>query len=75
MAKLIEALRKFGPKVKLNATLPDEDLADWIAMRTSLMPNEVTMTLQELKAAILYFNQHGTPIKLPGLGKFTPRRS
>jgi nucleoid DNA-binding protein len=72
MANLIEAMRQLGPKLKLNRTLPEEDLADWIAMRTSLKPSEVSMMIQELRTGILYFNQRGTPVKLTGLGKFSP---
>lgn len=30
------------------------------------------MMLQELNEAILYFNCQGTPVKLPGIGIFSP---
>lgn len=72
MAKFIEAIRRYGPRLKLNSTVPLRELAHWISMRTSLNENEVLMVLQELKAAILYFNCLGTPVKLPGLGRFSP---
>jgi hypothetical protein len=30
------------------------------------------MVLQEMNEAILYFNCQGTPVKLPGVGTFSP---
>lgn len=72
MATLIEAIRRFGPKIRLNSTVPQRELAEWISMRTGLNANQVMLVLQELKAAILYFNRQGTPVNLPGLGWFAP---
>jgi HU domain fused to wHTH, Ig, or Glycine-rich motif len=72
MAKLIEAIRQFGPRIKFNPTLPVKELAAWIAMRTSLNESQVMMVLDELREAVLYFNRAGTPVKLPGLGWFAP---
>jgi hypothetical protein len=72
MAKFIEAIRKFGPKLKLNSLLPERDLAEWVGMRTGQTPGEVALMLDELKAAVIYFNRRGTPVKLPGLGLFSP---
>jgi nucleoid DNA-binding protein len=72
MATLIEAVRQYGPKVKRNNTVQLEQLANWVAMRTSLNKSEVAMTLAELNEAILFFNCQGTPVKLPGLGTFAP---
>lgn len=72
MANLLEAIRDFGPKLKLNKTLTMRDLAAFIAMRTAVNENQVMLVLQELKTAILYFNRIGTPIYLPGLGRFAP---
>lgn len=72
MAKPIEAFSKFGPKIKLNSLLPPRDLEEWIGMRTGKTAGEVALMLHELKAAIIYFNRRGTPVKLPGLGLFSP---
>lgn len=41
-------------------------------MRTGLNKSEVMMVLQEMNEATLYFNSQGTPVKLPGVGTFTP---
>ena len=72
MANFIAAFRKFGPRVKLNPTVPKKQLSAWIAMRTNLNESQVMMVLDELKAAVLFFNGMGSPVKLPGLGWFAP---
>ena len=72
MANILEAIRDFGPKLRLNKTLTMRDLAALIAMRTAVNENQVMLVLQELKFAIIYFIRQGTPINLPGLGKFAP---
>lgn len=72
MAKILEAIRDFGPKLKLNKTLTMRDLAAFIAMRTAINETQVMAVLLELKFAILYFIRQGTPINLPGLGRFSP---
>jgi len=72
LAKFIQAYQSYGPQVKLNKTVRVEKLAAWISMRTSLNRSEVMMTLQELNEAVLFFASEGTPVKLPGLGIFTP---
>jgi HU domain fused to wHTH, Ig, or Glycine-rich motif len=72
MANLIQAIQKFGPKLRLNNLVAQNDLAEWIAMRTGQTPGEVALMLLELAAAVLYFNRRGTPVKLAGLGVFSP---
>jgi hypothetical protein len=52
--------------------VPLEMLAEWIAMRTAINENVILLVLHELKAAILFFNGMGTPVKLPGLGRIAP---
>jgi len=68
----LRAVRDYGPKVDLNPTAQLGQVADWMAMRTGLNKSEVMMVLQETNDAVLYFNSQGTPIKLPGVGTFTP---
>jgi hypothetical protein len=72
MAKIVEAVRDYGPRVELNPTAQLEQVAGWMAMRTGLNESEVAMVLQEAHAAILFFNSQGTPVKLPGVGILTP---
>lgn len=68
----MQAVRDYGPRVELNPTAQLKQVADWMAMRTGLNKSEVQMVLQEANEAILYFNSQGTPVKLPGVGTFTP---
>jgi hypothetical protein len=72
MAKMLEAHREYGPRLRLNATAQLEEVAEWLAMRTGVNKNEILMVTQEFKEAILYFNRRGTPVKLPGIGTFAP---
>ena len=72
MAKIVQAVNVYGPKVELNPTAQLDQVADWMAMRTGLNKSEVIMVLQELNEVILYFAGNGTPVKLPGVGTFTP---
>jgi hypothetical protein len=72
MAKIFEAVRDFGPKVKANPAVQLSQLAAWIAMRTTANKGEVAMILQELNEAVYYFNCQGTPVKLDGIATFKP---
>ena len=72
MAKLLQAVNQYGPKLSLNPTAQLKRIAEWIAMRTGLNTSEVLMVLQELHEALLFFTRDGTPVKLPGIGTFTP---
>ena len=72
MAKFIQAVAQYGPRAELKPTAQLEKVAEWMAMRTGLNKSEVMMVLQEQSEAILYFNKDGIPVKLPGVGTFTP---
>jgi nucleoid DNA-binding protein len=72
MARIMQAVSAYGPKLQLNPTAQLSQVADWMAMRTGLNKSEVMMVLQELSEAVLYFNGQGTPVKLPGVGTFSP---
>lgn len=72
MAKFIQAVTQYGPRVELKPTAQLEKVAEWMSMRTGLNKSEVMMVLQEQSEAILYFNKDGIPVKLPGVGTFTP---
>ena len=60
MARMMEAVRDYGPKLELNPTAHLEQVADWMAMRTGLNTSEVVMVLHEINEAILFFNGQGT---------------
>ena len=72
MAKLIQAIRAYGPRLNLNKTAQMSQISEYIASRTGLNKSEISMVLQELNEAIIFFGKNGTPVKLPEVGKFTP---
>jgi len=68
----LQAVNAYGPRIELNKTAGLKDVSDWGAMRTSSNKGEVLQMLQELSDALLYFANRGTPVKLAGIGTFTP---
>ena len=72
MAKLIQAVTEFGPRIALGRTAQTPEIAEMIASRTSMNAGEVSNALSEFKAALLFYAKQGSPVKLEGLGTFTP---
>lgn len=72
MAKLIQAISTYGPRLDLNKTAQIGQVSEFIASRTGLNKSEIVMVLQELNEAIIFFSKLGTPVKLPEVGTFTP---
>lgn len=72
MAILFEAIAQLGPKLVYNQTARLDDIADYLAVRSGLNKSEVSMVLQELNAAILFYNKVGTPVYLQDVGRFAP---
>lgn len=72
MAKIVQAFNTYGPRLVLNPTAQLDRVAGWMAMRTGLNKSEITMVLQELSDAVLYYNRQGMPVKVPGIGTFSP---
>jgi nucleoid DNA-binding protein len=72
MATLLQAIQAYGPKLELNQTAQLNEVASWMAMRTGVNKSEALRLLQEINEAILFFNRQGTPLKLPGIGTFSP---
>ncbi len=72
MAKLIQAIRAYGPSPDLQKTTQLDKVAEYMSMRTGLNKSEVLMVLQEQTDCILFFNTQGIPVKFPGVGTFTP---
>ncbi len=72
MAKLMQAVSTYGPKLELEPTAQLDEVAAWMAMRTGINKSEVMAMIQEVSEAILHFNGRGIPVKLPGVGTFTP---
>lgn len=72
MAKILQAVNAYGPKLDLNKTAQLKEVVNWMSSRTGINKSEVMMIMQEMQEAILFFNGSGTPIKLPGVGTFSP---
>ena len=72
MAKLIQAIQEQGPRLALGRTAQTPEVAEMIASRTSMNCGEVQNALSEFKAVLLFYAKQGSPVKLEGLGTFTP---
>ena len=72
MAKRIAAIRKYRPVIKLERTMQTPQLVEDIAMHTGLNTGEILFVVYEFRDAILMAHQHGQPVKVEGLGTFTP---
>ena len=72
MTSILQAFRQYGPRLGLSSTAQLGEVSNWMSMRTGANKSEIIMILQELSDAILYFNNRGIPVKIPGVGTFTP---
>ncbi len=72
MAQLFRAVKAYGPRLELRETAQIDDLVEYMTRRTGLNRSEVYMVLYETHDALLYFHRQGQPVKLPGIGTFTP---
>jgi len=72
MATLFEAIAVHGPKLLYNRTLEIDQIAEYLASRSGVPPAQTEMVLKEMRAAAIYFCRTGTPVRLPGVGRFRP---
>ena len=72
MARLIQAIGTYGPRVKLGDHASTEELAEFLAQRTSIKSSEVKMVLEELAEGVIFFTRSGRSVKLEGIGIFSP---
>ena len=72
MAQLFRAVKAYGPRLELGETAQIDDLVQYMSQRTGLNRGEVYMVLYETHDALLHFHRRGRPVKLPGIGTFTP---
>ena len=72
MAKRINAIKALMPQIELNQTIQVNELTQYISRGTNLNPSEIKFVLDELSNALLFFTSRGQPVKLEGLGTFTP---
>ncbi len=73
MARLLQALGEYGPKLELAPTVGTEAVVEHVMDNNpSLRRSIVRAVLMEIAEAILFFNNQGIPVKLEGVGTFTP---
>jgi hypothetical protein len=72
MAKRILAIKTYCPTIELGDIADVDELAREISGRTTLSSGEVKLVLEELYEAVLFFNRAGRPVRLKGLGIYTP---
>jgi hypothetical protein len=70
MAHLIQAVRAYGPQLAYGRTAGPDQLAEWLSRSSGLNRNAVRMVLSELSEAVLFYVSMGTPVYLPGIGRF-----
>jgi hypothetical protein len=73
MARLIQAMREYGPRLELGPLAETESIVEWATARNRLLSSgAVKVALIEIAEAVLHFNGEGIPVRLEGLGIFTP---
>ncbi len=72
MARIVQAVNKYGPRLEFGPTAQLDEIAAWIVSRTGANKSEVMAMIQELSEMILAFTVRGIPVKLPGVGIFSP---
>jgi len=72
MASRIAVIRRYRPEIKLMRTLQTPHVVEFIARETGLNEGEIRFVVYELRDTILIAAQRGQPVKMEGLGTFTP---
>lgn len=72
MAKRIQAINKYCPKVKLGKTVQMKEVIEYISDRTGLHKGDIQRALSELSSTVKFFNKRGEGVKLEGLGIYQP---
>lgn len=72
MASKIKAINEYRPRIVLGKRADMTDLVDFISRSTGLNEGTIRQVLIELRDAVVFFNLRGQPVKLDGLGTYTP---
>lgn len=70
MARYIQAVHRFGPRIEQRPTLSQRALHQRLALTTGLRRSQVAMVLMELSDALVDSLRDGVPTRLEGLGRF-----
>jgi hypothetical protein len=72
MASQIKAISAYRPRIVLGKRAGTDQVVGFIARSTGLNESGVRQVLLELRDAIVFFNLRGQPVKLEGLGTYSP---
>jgi hypothetical protein len=72
MTKRINAIKAYAPSVKLQHRITTDTICEYISRQSSLNSGDIMNVLIHLHESILFFAQGGHPVKLEGIGTFTP---
>ena len=72
MSTKLTALRAYSPRLVRGESVKVRELLRLLTQRTGLHKSEIKMVLDEIKAAIIFFNQSGRGVKIQGIGSYTP---
>lgn len=72
MAKKIEALGAYRPRIELGSTVQRDELVEYLSSRTGINEGLLIFVLQEVRDAIISYSRRGRGVKLDGLGTYLP---
>lgn len=72
MASKLTAIAAYRPRIKKLTPADVKDIAKFVAGRNGMNEGDVQRAILELRDALEFFLTRGAPVKLPGLGSFTP---
>lgn len=70
MARLIQAIAKYGPRVERGRTVQLDEVAQFLTKNSPLHEFGINAVLGALPEALVWFNQQGRAVKLPEIGTF-----
>ena len=72
MAKMIQAYRRYGPRITLGAAVELDEMSAYISESTGLDKHEIRMVLGKLEDTILHYARQGRGVKLEGILSLWP---
>ena len=72
MASRIKAISEYRPRIALGKRVEMDEQVKFIARSTGLNESTIRQVLIELRDTVVFFSLSGRPVKLEGLGTYTP---
>jgi len=72
MAKLIQAYRRYGPRIERGKAADHEEVSAYIAESTGLDRHEIRMVLGKMQDALLHYGRQGRGVRLEGIVSLWP---